>query len=193
MQIDERLGGAAEALRCLSDGTSKNIRVAMPGTIESFDSASQTASVRLGLRERISLDGAEEEMEIPVLPDVPVFFPGGCGYDLTYPVLPGMDCLVVFADCCIDAWWETGTVSSQTEQRRHDLSDGFALVGFRALPRTAQSYREDAIILRSAGASLAVTGKGVEITGTLTINGQAYASHTHGGVESGGGTTGGVT
>ena len=71
---------------------------------------------------------------MPILPDVPVVFPGGGGFALTFPVAAGDECLVVFASRCIDAWWQSGGVGEPMEPRMHDLSDGFALVGVRSQP-----------------------------------------------------------
>ena len=50
--------------------------------------------------------------------------------------VPGDECLVVFADRCINSWWYQGGVQPPEEIRFHDLSDGFAFVGFRSLPRS---------------------------------------------------------
>ena len=65
---------------------------------------------------------------------MPVVFPGGGGFALTFPVAAGDECLVVFASRCIDAWWQSGGVGEPMEPRMHDLSDGFALIGVRSQP-----------------------------------------------------------
>lgn len=41
------------------------------------------------------------------------------------------------------------------------------------------SVTSDGVSMKSSGASVVCSGSGVAITGTLTINGQAYLSHTH--------------
>lgn len=56
-------------------------------------------------------------MDLPILPDVPVVFPGGGGFALTFPVAAGDECLVVFASRCIDAWWQSGGVGEPMEPR----------------------------------------------------------------------------
>jgi hypothetical protein len=50
----------------------------------------------------------------------------------------------------------------------------------------------DAIVLNYGGNTIVMNEDGIEITGTLTINGTAYLSHQHSGVQTGGGNTGGV-
>jgi hypothetical protein len=49
------------------------------------------------------------------------------------------------------------------------------------------------ISINYGGASIVLSGGNVEITGTLIINGTPFLSHHHGGVQSGGSNTGGVT
>ena len=88
-----------------------SLHCALPGIVESFDDTSGTASVRLALS------------GMPVLQDVPVF--------VCNEVNPGDLCLVVFADCDVDAWLGTGEAGEPASGRMHSLSDAFAFVGFR--------------------------------------------------------------
>lgn len=46
--------------------------------------------------------------------------------------------------------------------------------------------------LTNGSASVEISGGEVKITGTLIINGEEYMAHTHSGVQTGGGNTGGV-
>lgn len=90
---------------------------ALPGKVVSYDSTTQTASVRLTVLSRSG-------RALPVLQGVPVFMP------LAFAVSEGDVALVVFADKDIDAWLETGEDSAPLSDRKHSLSDGFAFVGF---------------------------------------------------------------
>jgi hypothetical protein len=36
---------------------------------------------------------------------------------------------VIFADRCIDFWWQNGGVQEPVDDRVHDLSDAFCIVG----------------------------------------------------------------
>ncbi len=65
----------------------------------------------------------------PLLVDVPVVFPRGGGCTLTFPVKAGDECLVIFADRCIDFWWQSGGIQEPVDERMHDLSDAFCIVG----------------------------------------------------------------
>ena len=88
-----------------------SLHCALPGIVESFDEASGTASVRLAIS------------GMPVLQDVPVF--------VCNEVSAGDACLVVFADCDVDAWFDGNDSADPVSGRIHSLSDAFAFVGWR--------------------------------------------------------------
>jgi hypothetical protein len=145
-EVTQRDGTEIEnAVRSLSN----RIRVAIPGIVQSFDASEQTVTVRPSIRERINTNGQISWINIPDLPDVPIYMPRAGGYTLTMPVNPGDECLVIFADMCIDAWWQSGDVQNQLEKRRHDLSDGFALIGPWSQPRVIPEYSWDTAQLRN--------------------------------------------
>ena len=100
-----------------------SLHVAMPGRIVSFDSSTGTATIQPAIRKR-DIDG--KLVTAPILSGVPVFLP-------TAELVPqaGDQCIVIFADCCIDGWFDTGSPVVPPSKRAHDLADGFALVGFR--------------------------------------------------------------
>ena len=110
------------ALQALKREILSSLHVAMPGIIESYDSASRTASVQPALRRRTRTG---EILTAPPLHQVPVFIPSP-----DFTVSPGAHCLLIFADFCIDGWVKCGQPVLPPSPRQHDLSDAFALVGF---------------------------------------------------------------
>lgn len=105
------------------------LRVALPGQIVTFDAAKRTAVVQPSFN-RTYNDGTEKPM--PLLVDVPVLTLQGGGIHVGLPITPGDECLVVFADSSIDAWFSYGGQQTPLDARKHDLSDGFALVGLNS-------------------------------------------------------------
>ena len=99
------------AVRALKKEIFSSLHCALPGTVESYDAETGTASVRLALS------------GMPILQDVPVF---ACN-----EVSAGDACLVVFADCDVDAWLSGEDEVDPASGRMHSLSDAFAFVGFR--------------------------------------------------------------
>lgn len=126
---------------------------ALPGIIQSFSGGGDfplTCAVQPAIKVLVrQQDGSIASTQLPMLVDCPVQFPSGGNCTLTFPVAPGDECLVVFANRCIDAWWQSGGIQEQVEVRMHDLSDGFVLLGFRSKPRALPNVSTTATQLRS--------------------------------------------
>lgn len=135
MDPRERWNDPEEALRVAMEGMRAGLWTAEPGIIQSVNFGSGTnditAVVQLAIKGIVyTPDGKATFQNKPLLVDVPVFFPRGGGCTLTFPVAEDDECLVVFSHRCIDGWWQSGGVQPPMEPRVHDLSDGFAFVGF---------------------------------------------------------------
>lgn len=131
MDSRERWDDPEEALRVAMDGLKSGLWTSMPGIIQSFNASAVTATVQIAIKGIVHTpDGKAQFVNMPLLVDVPVHFPRGGNCTLTFPVAKGDECLVVFAARCIDSWWQSGGVQAPAEHRMHDLSDGFAFVGF---------------------------------------------------------------
>ena len=104
-----------------------SLHCALPGRVVSFDAESQTAVIQPAVSRVIpsAVEGSPSSVSMPLLRDVPVFMP------VSFEINPGDACLVIFADCDIDNWFETGEAEVPESGRMHSLSDGFAFVGFR--------------------------------------------------------------
>lgn len=192
--IAEISNNKEETDRLKDDKLNIDLRVACPGIIQSFDAEEQTVTVQLSLRENVSNSEYEKQWkEIPLLLDVPIIIPRAGGYCITMPVNQGDECLVIFGDMCIDAWWEHGGIQNQMDKsmRRHDLSDGFAILGPWSQPRTIKNYSIDSCQIRNDEGSSSIELKGNDInintSGKVNINasqivldGIVWDSHTHG-------------
>lgn len=245
---NERQDSPELVLKAVADSLSTSLRVAMPGIIQSFDVDAVTATIQPAVKASVrQSDGSLSSVTLPLLVDVPVVFPRGGGVTLTFPVAAGDECLVVFADRCIDYWWQNGGVQEPVDQRQHHLADAFALVGpqsqaqkISGISTSAAQLRTDdgaafieldpgshAVNVTTPGKLTASAQGGTEINspeivlnGNVTINGNlsqgmgedggtatmlgpvsvtndvtaggiSLQSHKHGGVETGGGQTGG--
>ncbi len=145
-----RSGDLAETFKSERETTKNQIRVALPGIIQSFDPDAVTAVVQPAIRYvEIDNDGNRITKNYPLLVDVPVVFPRGGGCTLTFPVKAGDECLVVFADRCIDFWWQSGGIQESVDDRMHDLSDAFCIVGPQSQARKISGINTSATQLRS--------------------------------------------
>lgn len=148
-KLNEFLSTEEEMLKTLSETIKNNLRVSCPGIIETFDAVAQTVSVKLAIREKIKSKDNAEWTTVPELLDVPIVIPKAGNYALTLPIKEGDECLVMFSDMCIDAWFSNGGVQDQLEKRRHDLSDSFAILGTCSQPNVLPNYSTDSTQLRN--------------------------------------------
>ncbi len=216
MNRNERYENQTLALLTAMEGHQKEIWTALPGIIESFNPTAMTCTVKPAVLIPLKDPETAEitQIDIPVLLDVPVIYPSGGGFTLTFPIANGDECLVVFSSRCIDTWWQNGGYKNQLPLlRMNDLSDGFAFVGPRSQVRTLSNVSTTTTQLRSddgvcfvelaGGHVVNVTAPGginltgpVNISGTVTatgegtFNGHTVGNHKHPGVQPGTGTSG---
>lgn len=188
MDQKERSADTTAALKTALSGWQRGMWTAMPGIILDFNPADCTATVQVAITAVVLKQDPKTGKQTPTnttitpLPKVPVIFPGGGGFSLTFPIAEGDEVLVVFASRCIDAWWQSGGVQNQIEQRAHDLSDGIAIAGLRSVPRVPASISGTTTQLRSddgltyvelAGGGIVniVAPGGLHVTGAITATG----------------------
>lgn len=144
MKIAELVNDTTSLFRNLENKIMQKIRVASPAIVSEVDYEKQTLKAQITLRENIN----GKYIDIPELLDVPFFILGGGDYSCTFPIKKGDECLVIFGDSCIDSWWQNGDVQNPIDSRRHDLSDGFALVGFKSQKNKLDNYSDEAFQIR---------------------------------------------
>lgn len=150
MDFRERLGDQDEFLRSAMDARQAMTWTALPGIVVSVNLGAATAVVQPAIKVPIyQNDGSRTYAQLPSIPDVPLVFPRGGGYMLTFPVSTGDEVLLVFASRRIDFWWQSGGVQPSHDVRMNDLSDAFAIPGPFSQPSVAS--------IPSAGASLRST------------------------------------
>lgn len=101
--------------------------------------------------------------------------PRAGGFVLAFVPKKGDECLVIFADMCIDGWWQAGKVQNQAEVRRHDLSDGFAIFGTWSQKRLIDMPSSGVRLQDENGTNgIHVTGNRVNLFGNVTVNGNPW-------------------
>ena len=127
------------------DAKLKDLHTSIPGIIETFDPVNQLASIQPAIK-RVFVTRGEEDIDVltpsdlPILINVPVVFPRGGGFSLTFPVKKGDECLIVFCERSIDNWHRTGGVELPGARRFHSLSDATAFVGISSLTNKVPNY-----------------------------------------------------
>lgn len=158
LNIPERLTDVTSPWRKALEQFACELRVCCPGIIQSFDSVEQTVKVKVALREEVlenfATNGgppvfASQPKDIPELLHVPIVLPRGGGYATTFPIQKGDECLVIFADMCIDSWWTSGGVQNLLSERRHHIADGIAILAPWSQVRKVVSYSTTSMQIRS--------------------------------------------
>ena len=137
--------------RANTDDARYDLHTCLPGVISSFDPSTMTAEVQPAIQRLVFPDGAAAQwVNLPLIVDVPVVVLSGGGYALTFPIHPGDECLLIFAERSLDNWHEQGGISQQAHSRMHSLSDAFVLVGVRSKPNVVTNYDNSGVELRDA-------------------------------------------
>jgi hypothetical protein len=122
-------------IRAALDAMQARLHTAMPGFIVSYDPNTQTAVIQPTIMAEFrDQSGVWHPVKLPVIPDVPVQITGGGGFSATFPLKQGNEGWLIFAERCIDGWWQSGGVAVQAEHRMHDLSDPCFLPIVRSKP-----------------------------------------------------------
>jgi hypothetical protein len=193
MDQKERSADHTAAMGVALAGWQRAIWTALPGIVTAYNASDNTVSVRPAINavvlQQDPKSGIQTQVdtEITLLVKVPVVFPGGGGFCATFPIAAGDEVLVVFSARCIDAWWQSGGVQGQIEQRTHDLSDGMAIPGLRSVPRVPGSISATSAQLRSDDGACHIemapghiinilAPGGINITGPLAVTGTITAT-----------------
>jgi hypothetical protein len=162
--IQERLGLQTEPVQGAAWQWACALRSSVPGIVLSFDSVKQTCVVQVAIQEVVlnpppgapTVNGlVDTSQNVPTtvsikpLQDVPIAMMRVPGWSLTLPITAGSECLLIFADTCIDGWWQNSNVQPPYDRRRHDLSDAIALFGPWSQPKVLANYSTTAMQLRS--------------------------------------------
>lgn len=151
VQRDQQLTATPEEAHAAQiDGRLKDLHTCLPGIIASFDPDTQTASVQPAIQRIFTEKGA---VNLPLCVDVPVAFPGGGDFFLTFPVKAGDECILMFSERAIDNWHASGGTQTPAEYRLHDLSDGIAIVGLNSQPHKLAALQMTGAELRTRSRS----------------------------------------
>jgi len=120
---DDRATELSEEIdRAITDRLYGGVFTGLPGRVLAFDTAEQTATVQ---PEPVSYQG-QAVGSFPALHDVPVMFPQGGGFRMTWPIKAGDRCWLAFACRSLDAW-KAGDEAQPGGLRSHALSDAVAV------------------------------------------------------------------
>jgi len=139
---------------------SKGLHTCVPGLIETYDAASRRARVKFALKQ-VRTDGSEVA-KAPIV-DVPVVFPSGGGFTMTFPMAEGDPVMLLFSERGITAFKKTFDQATPTEGQYHQEADAVALPGFGPLSLTPADMQGAAWQTEDGDKSVRLKEGGVEI------------------------------
>lgn len=173
----------------------KELKVCLPAVVVSFDRTKGRAEVKPAITMTTT---AGEQVERSAI-SVPVHYPGGGGFLLSFPLKKGDTGWLICADEDISFFVQTGKVSAPGVFRRHDLADSFFIPDSLVTGLNKPSFASgdsSAAVLQSTDGSTKISmaaGKIIFKASAIEIQGDTSAtgSITAGGdIESSGNITG---
>jgi hypothetical protein len=178
LSIQERLALATEPIEGAMWQWLCMLHSATPGKVVSFDPVKQTCVIQPTIQEVVllpppgtpqnSTPGTTQNIPTTVtiapIQDVPIFMFRVPGWSITLPIVAGAECLLIFADSCIDGWWQSGQISPPFDRRRHDLSDAIALFGPWSQPKVLGNYSTTSMQIRSDDKTVVIDLKVGQVT-----------------------------
>lgn len=216
----ERFDDPEEHLRTIVEGYIANLWTSLPAQVVKYDAGGNGKAATVDLQPSVKgwrrlPNGKTQAVSLPVIPGVPVQFPGSGNVHMTFPVAVGDHVLAVIPSRSTDTFQQSGGEQQPIDARTHDLSSAYALLGIRPNPQALNDVSTTGAEMRTTdgktrvgvgndggvsintdkGVSIAAAGN-VTMTGTLTVTGDVIANgislvhHIHNGVQPGSGNTG---
>lgn len=121
----------AEVIRRAIESRVSDVYTALPGVVVSYDASTQAADVKLCVnRPLFTEEDATVHEPLPVIPNVPVLFPRGGGYTVTWPLVAGDACQILFQVWSFAQWRESDVAPSDPgDLRMHSLGNAVCIPG----------------------------------------------------------------
>ena len=150
-----------EVIREAFDHRLASVRVAMPARVENYDPAAQTVDVQPLIKRIVGNGAARQARRLPMVSTVPVAFPRGGGFFVSFPIQPGDAVLLVIADRSIDPWFAAGGEVEPLDQRMHCLADAIAIPGIAdSTVPLGDADASDMVLGQDGGAQIRIKADG---------------------------------
>ena len=148
---DRDYSNMAEAIRFAIRQSLKDVYTCSPGIVQEYDATTRRAVVK-GALNIVKTDGGE--MKRATIRDVPVVFPAGGGFSLTFPLEQGDPVLLVYSQRGMAQWKKTLGVSIPDQDGFFSEKDAIAIPGFGV----ATDEIDHLIAVESGGIRIKTTG-----------------------------------
>jgi hypothetical protein len=136
------------------DNFSGNLHIAKPGKILVFYQEKQRADIQITIQCKLG----DRVAEYPIILDCPVKITRGGGGYLNIPFKKDDPCMVFFADRDLSLW-KKGQFNIPATKRKHNITDGFCIVGFASLQELVDDY-DNSLMLKYQDAKVGIEENG---------------------------------
>lgn len=119
-----------QVIRDMIDQQLLELHTAMPGEIVEYDYNTNLAVVQPVIKRKFKQ--MAQAMPLPLISNVPVFFPSTKDAYLRLPIAVGDEGQIIFQERSIDNWLENGGVIDPLDPRKFHLSDAVFYPGLRS-------------------------------------------------------------
>lgn len=117
------------------ESSERRMAVSLPGTVVSYSSATQTATVRVGVNRLVPSEADPDVLvsePLPAVQSVPVAWPRGANFAFEGSLNPGDPVLLIAQDRDIDGWLASGQPADPQDSRMHAWGSAVAIPGLTA-------------------------------------------------------------
>ena len=196
-----QLANKPDLVQLLKSALNKNaydLNVCRIGIVEEFYPENLTVKVKIAGKKTIGTnkDGSQKTEDFaPIYAKVCY-----CAPFITFPIVQGMECILLFNDREIETWFINGGANPEKYPRMHELTDAVAIFGIRSLPLMIQImtdclhlfYGQSGIYLKeeqtvistpqtdiTSANAVNISAETINLNGDVIINGQKYMAHAH--------------
>ena len=162
MNRDTDYANMAQSIRFAIRQSLKDLYTCMPGIVESYDAETRRAVVKGALK---VVTTNKEEIEREAIHNVPVVFPSGGGFAMTFPLEPGDAVLLLYSQRGLTNWKKTLGVAAPDIIGFFSEKDAFAIPGFGP----TQGELEHIIAVDSQGVKVSSTTAVAVEAPTVTV------------------------
>lgn len=103
-----------------------DLHTCLPGIVEKYNKTKNTIDVTPSLKRKYETG---EIVNLPVIMNVPIAFPRGGNFSLTYPIKKGDSVILIFSERSLDVWKKSGGIVDPQNPRKFNITDAFAIPG----------------------------------------------------------------
>ena len=151
MNRDTDYANMAQSIRFAIHQSLKDLYTCMPGIVESYNAETRRAVVKGTLK---MVTTKKEEIEREAIHNVPVVFPSGGGFAMTFPLEQGDPVLLVYSQRGLANWKKTFDVAAPDVFGFLSEKDAIAIPGF-----VGHHEPENHIAIEADGIHIKTTGK----------------------------------